>query len=603
MADVIVLGDDFKALPRKWKDMGDGTWAEVVSGGTGGGGSDTQANIIADVSVPDGTTDNTSYLQGLLTTAIAAGKTLRIPKGTGGSWVISHLIIANGALVDATGATFVQPGTTNTRMIYNTSLTLGTPGSARDSKISWTGGTFVKGTNQTNIGNAGLVGTGLDDHCIMFGFVDGLIVKNVTVNQSGTGGNAGTGGRYGCFVYNCTNFYFENYAAVSASLSVNQSTLQIAYSQQGHVKGVYGSFGDDMVAIVNGNNVADLLTNGAAVSENITIEDVFGTSPSTGVKLMPGSTTANTAPFYNVQRCRVLNVRGSFGSRGGTAAIFCGGSATYATLQGGSLLDCEIQNVTQLQATTAAVYVTVCAESHGLVLRGCNNLGDAPAVLIDVTGSSAHSSVKVADADYTTAITSGSYYPISCTNSTLRTLILENLRLNAATTGTATVGLVNAASAPGWLVASGCRGTGKVLLLGTIATTCRISARGCEQEDANGLGWFNTVTGAVVTVCEWANNFFGGLNTITQTAGTVGVKNGASSLPGASGTVALVAGTATVTPGSGMCSTTSQIRLTNLATGGTVGAVAVSARGATTFTILSTSGADTSTILWEIINS
>lgn len=32
MADVTVLGNDFQALPRKYKDMGDGTYAEVVAG-------------------------------------------------------------------------------------------------------------------------------------------------------------------------------------------------------------------------------------------------------------------------------------------------------------------------------------------------------------------------------------------------------------------------------------------------------------------------------------------------------------------------------------------------------------------------------------------
>lgn len=36
MADVTVYGNDFQVLPRKFKDMGDGTYAEVVSGGAGG---------------------------------------------------------------------------------------------------------------------------------------------------------------------------------------------------------------------------------------------------------------------------------------------------------------------------------------------------------------------------------------------------------------------------------------------------------------------------------------------------------------------------------------------------------------------------------------
>lgn len=597
MADQIIYGDDYRTLARKYKDMGDGTYAEVISPASA-------TVVLASNTVPDGVTDNTAYLAGLLATAIAAGKPLRIPKTTN-NWVISHLVLPSGAYVDATAAVFAQAAGVNTRMIYNTSLTLGTPGTARDTNITWIGGTFVKGTGQTNVGSLGAAGTGLDDHCIMFAFVDGLTVKNVTITQTGTGGNAGTGGRYGCYVWNCTNFSVENYTANSASAAVNQSTLQFAYSQTGHVRGVYGSFGDDMVAIVNGNAAGDLLTNGLSASENITIEDVFGVSPSTGVKLAPGSTTTNTAPFYNINRCKILNVRGDFGSRGGTGAVYIGGAGTYTNLQGGTCQDVEVQNVTQLRAATTCIYVTAASENHGIVIRSCNNQGDAAAILIDTNGGSAHASVKIADCDFTTAITAGSYYPISVTGGTIRTLILENCRINGAATGTATVGLVNAASGPGWLVASGCRGTGKIYLLGTIATTCRISARGSEMEDANGLGWLNAVSGAVITVCEWANNFFGGAaNTIAQGGtATVAIKNGASSLPGATGTQALTGGTATVTPASGMVTAASQIRLTNIATAGTAGAANVSARTATTFTITSTSGTDTSTILWEIINS
>lgn len=474
-------------------------------------------DLLADPAIPDGTTDNTTYLSGRLTVALALGVTLRIPKGTSGNWVVSKFTIPSNSSVDATGATFVQPASTSTRLILNTSLTLATPGSTRDSNISWTGGTFTKGTGQTNA-------SVLDDMVTMFGFVDGLTLNNISISQSGTGGLAGTGGTYGCFLWNCTSFAVNNYSANSTSQSVNQSTLQLQYCQNGHIKGVTGTFGDDCVALVNGNLAGYLLTNGAAAMQNITVEDVYGTSPSTGVRLMGGATNvagSGGAPFYNLQRIKVQNVGGNYASRGGTGAVYVGGSSsgTYPTLQNAFSLDIDVSNVTQTRASTPAIYVDANNEIHGLVLRAVNNQQDSPAVIIASTGSS-HSSVKVADCDFTSAITTGTYYPIQVSGSTCRNLTLENLRINGAATGTATVGLVQGTSGPGEVFAHSIRGTGKVYILGTYTSTTRIWGSAIEHEDANGLGYFQTNTGAVVDVRDWSS-LSAGVDGIVVTAGTV----------------------------------------------------------------------------------
>jgi hypothetical protein len=550
--------------------------------------------LSVDTSLADGTTDRTSYLTAQLAAAIAAGKTLRIPSGT---WVVNNWTLPSNSAVDATGATFIQSSGVNTRLILNTSLKLGTPGSVRDTNISWTGGTFVKGTGQTNVGNSNAAA--LDDHVTMFGFVDGLTVKNITINQSGTGGAVGTGGRYGCYIWNCTNFLFENYTANSVSQSANQSTMQFQHCASGHVRGVYGTFGDDMVALVNGNLGFDLLANGAAVMENVFVEDVLGTSPSNGVRFMPGS-TGGIAPFYNVQRCSARNVRGDFGARGLSAGVYVGGDAgTYPNLQNGTAQDIEITDVTQTRANTPAIYVDGHAECHNVVVRRVNNQQDSAAITIPST--SGHAAVKVTDCQFTTAITSGSYFPIAVASTTMRSLELESCRLNAATSGTATVALVSGTGGPGWLVASNCRVTGKAYVLGNFTSTTRIAARALEQEDANGLGWFLTNSGAVITVCEWSEMPLAGTNTFTQTAGSVATKT--STLPGASGTATLVAGTVNVNTGTGMVTASSQIRLTTLSPGGTVGHCYVASRGANTFTITSTNAADTSVVLWEVISS
>lgn len=562
---------------------------------------DELALVPADPAVADGATDNTAYLSGRLAVALTLGATLRIPAGKNGNWIVNKFTIPSNSRVDATGATFAQLAGTNTRLILNTALTLATPGSARDSNITWTGGTFVKGTGQQNVGK--LAGGALEDHVTMFGFVDGLTVRNISISQAGTGGDAGTGGRYGCYVYACNGFLFDGFAGACANLAVNQTSIQCQYCQNGHIKNVTGTFGDDAVAIVNGNQTGDTLANGMAAMENITVEDVFATSPSSGVRIMPGS-TAGAAPFFNTQKIRVNNVRGNFASRGGTAAVYFGGASggSYPNLSNGFCTDIDVSNVQQTRANTPAVYVDSNAECHGITLRQINNLGDSSAV--QIVTAAGHCSVKVADCEFTTAIVAGSYYPITVTATTCRTLELENIRLNAAATGTATVAPVNATSGPGFLMASNVRVTGKAYALANFQTGCKVMARAIAQEDGNGLGWFVTNAGAAVTVCEWGANPLAGSNTFTQTAGTVAIAGPqASGLPGASGSAVLVGGTVVVNTGAGMVTAASKIRLTTLAPGGAVGHCYVSARSAGSFTITSTSATDTSTVLWEIVSS
>jgi glycerol uptake facilitator-like aquaporin len=67
-----------------------------------------------------------------------------------------------------------------------------------------------------------------------------------------------------------------------------------------------------------------------------------------------------------------------------------------------------------------------------------------------------------------------------------------------------------------------------------------------------------------------------------------------------SGTATLVGGTVAVADTN--ITSTSRIRLTNVATGGTIGVLSVALTATTGFTINSSSGSDTSTVYWEIVN-
>ena len=542
--------------------------------------------------------DATAYLNSLLSLAASLNFKLIIPPA---AWSITQLVVPSGSNVDATGATFSQPSGVNRRMIVNPSLLQATPGTTRDSNIAWVGGTFLKGTGQQNVGKLAANNAGLEDHCTMFGFVDKLTVKNITITQSGTGGDAGTGGRYGCYVWNCTDFEFDHYYAQSVSAAVNQSTLQIAFSQNGLVRNVYAQDGDDSVALVNGNQASDMLTNGLSATENITIDGVFGSAPSNGVRVMGGSTNG-IAPFYPVQHCAIRNVRVSSGSRGTAGAVFIGGDVggTYPNLQGGTVQDCEFADIEQLRAATPAAWIAGQAEVW-VTLRRINNQNDSTAP-INIPDGSGHQRIRIADVNWSPTATSGASYFVSCPSNVCRSLEFTNFQISAATTGAATVGLVNGTGGPGWLIANNVRTTGKNICLGTFTSTTRIVANGINGEDVNSSAWFVTNTGAAVTVRAWNACATGGTNSFTQTAGSVATND--PRVPGASGTAVLVGGTVTVNTGTGMATASSLIRLTTLVgAGANTGHCFVSARGAGTFTITSTNAADTSTIFWEIVNS
>jgi hypothetical protein len=98
-----------------------------------------------------------------------------------------------------------------------------------------------------------------------------------------------------------------------------------------------------------------------------------------------------------------------------------------------------------------------------------------------------------------------------------------------------------------------------------------------------------------------ANATLSGALSGTATAVTVGTAPIQFTVPVATGTAVLVAGTVTVT-GLTSITATSRVRLSNQQIGGTPGALYVSAKTAGTgFTITSTSATDTSTVYWELL--
>lgn len=96
-----------------------------------------------------------------------------------------------------------------------------------------------------------------------------------------------------------------------------------------------------------------------------------------------------------------------------------------------------------------------------------------------------------------------------------------------------------------------------------------------------------------------ANNNVSSGNTAAPTLVKQSTNWPTSSRIGSTGTATLVAGTVTVA--NQAVTSSSQIRATNMVAGGTVGALSVVLTAGTSFTINSSSGTDTSTVLWEIV--
>lgn len=465
--------------------------------------------LSADPAVPDGASDNTAYLTGLNATAVVLGAVLRIPAGTRGNWCIRELSLASGTRIDATGATFVLPAGVSKRFLVNPSLMAASPGAVRDTNIEWKGGTFNRGLSQNALS--------LDDMCFMFGFVDGLVLSGITLVQVGTGGQAGTGGRYGLYLYGVTRFKVEDWTGSSSQ--INQGTIQLyGGCSDGHIKGVYGTFGDDCVALVPRDLAADEISGQVGIGDihHVQIEDIFSTAQSNGVKLLGGS-TAGSAPFYNTRDIRVRNVDGIFGANGNCGGAFIGGDTNYSSLTNGFVINCEIDTLRNQRASTAAVRFRDSGNVQNITLRGCVNSDTSTAIFVDA-GIGTLSTIKIVDTVFKTTQTSGSYFPISIL-ATVRSLVLENLRMDSATTGTASVGFLTNSATIGTLNCNNLKTTGLAYGIGNIANSCAVFAHNVSGEDVNMKGWF-IAAGGTINVFEWSG----------QNVGTAGFASGAGTV-------------------------------------------------------------------------
>jgi hypothetical protein len=487
-----------------------GTFSEVFTVGHQAVDTDDlfADTITADPAVPDGVTDNTAYLQSLLDTATVVGATLRIPPAKSGSWLIQELTLASGARVNATGATFVLPSGVQKRLILNASMKLGTPGSARDSNITLTGGTYDHGNLD------GVAALDPNAQTLHFGFIDGLSVRDITVRSSGTN----IGGKYAVFVWCCTNFHFDG---IDANPSVVSAAIQCSGTiAHGVIRRVTGVTGDDSVAVLPRDGAGlELGTPTFVDIHHIEIEHVYTTSQRNGIKILGGKANDGTTPI-KARDITVRNVDGDFGALGGnTAAMWIGGDVNYAPLSGGIVENVFCENVTQQRSEIGIQIRDGAAAVRGLVLRNCRTLSSFKAsVNLAATGVA---DLTILDTVYTFGAAG---YAVTIQSGTfLRNLRFRNCRMVAPSAGGPfNIGFlqtINGASI-GEVVFDGCASIDYAFVLGEFGTGGFLTINGCFGETVNCEGYLRLVTGAAITIRQ-ANMLSSGTDDVTKVAGTI----------------------------------------------------------------------------------
>lgn len=543
----------------------------ALSLSAGSSGLDLGASTAtADAAQATGSGDQTAYLQGLIDAAATAQKLLRIPPSAN-PWRIKELTLRSNSRIEATGATFQLAGAAK-RFLINTALTLATPGSTRDTNIKWTGGTFDRQSFDSR--------TTLDGMNLMFGFIDGFELRNVSIIQNLVS-SSGAYGIYLCFV---NQFLVDGYT--STSQAVNAGTCQVLAGNNGVIRNVTGSFGDDMVALVPGQAPAGgyVLTglthpeDGGDIT-NVLVENVTntGTIQRTAVKVL-GGLSADGTTVWKVRNITVRNVSGTFGASG-LSAIYVGGDTNYTTLTGGLIENLTVEQVYQNKNNAHAVRVLAGATVRGLRCSSVTSVGGSSGVPIKIEASATVDDVTWENSAFDA---STSRYGVTAL-ANVKQIRVRNIRLTGATTGVINSGplTVGAGITVETVILEGLAITGIVWGLGeNNGTINALHIRGVRS-DSLMKGWVRAVNGSAMTVREASMSTAGAAavdditivsGTITYTSFGIGFRCDMSKLTRTAGGMCTNVNTA-LTPVSGtmvggpwVCDGTTWKSLTNAAT-------------------------------------
>jgi hypothetical protein len=256
-------------------------------------------------------TDDTAAIQAALTAAsVQTGSTTFIPAGT---YLISAPLIVYSTckLLLDDEATIKLKSNSNCNMLQSP----GVVGGARSNDITVIGGVWDRQDN-------GGVGNNL--HSVVMRNVDRLTIRDMTFKS--------TAGKYAVCVAGCTEFDIQR-MRMNGTFS-DGVHLQGA-CQRGQVRGVYGTAGDDLVALSPKDYAAYVWGDEGDMSD-ILIEGIHGISTNkTIVKFMGGN-------GLNLKGITLRHVRGSSSA---TTGIQIGDDTGSPNTQGGLLDDITLDDI------------------------------------------------------------------------------------------------------------------------------------------------------------------------------------------------------------------------------------------------------------------
>jgi hypothetical protein len=304
----------------------------------------------------DGTSDNVQ-IQLALDAIHTLGKgSVRIVEG---SYSISApLVIYSNTEINAVGATITLASGKNCNMLIDSAHS---SGSGSVSNITIIGGIWDRVFN---------AGVNNNTHSIILGG-DNIIAKDMQMKSQA--------GKYSILLQNCTNFLVENiYCNTTKSDGVHVQ----GPSSHGIIRNIFGTTGDDMVAITPMDYVAYTWGNEGDVTD-IIIENVFPYNCATNaVKVLSG---VNGSTVLNTSRIIIRNVVGTMDSTL-VAAVYLGDDSSNVGTRDGQISDILVDGIKVGFSDSTKPIINITGDTNSLTipnitLRNISVLNDCSSVI------------------------------------------------------------------------------------------------------------------------------------------------------------------------------------------------------------------------------
>lgn len=263
-------------------------------------------------------------------------------KATKGTYHISHPIVAkNNIDYDFTDAKIILDSGANCAMFVDEAHYTGS-GSAQN--ITLQGGFWDRGAN---------AGVNNNLHSIILGGISPQI-RNVR--------GTSTGGKYFILIQNATNFIVDG---VFADTVASDGVHIQGPAANGKIRNVWGTAGDDLVALTPNDFVAYVWGNEGDITD-ITIENIQGIDATTNIiKVISGK---QGSTVLNTKNISIRNVKGNM-AVGYVGGIYIGDDTGSANTQNGQITNLNIDDVS-ISVPSATAPIQIKGSSTTLPIKG-----------------------------------------------------------------------------------------------------------------------------------------------------------------------------------------------------------------------------------------